>query len=225
MNELSRHVSPTRKATLRLNLGKQLGLQAGDALVVVDVQRDFLPGGALAVADGDRIIPRLNAYLATFTAHRLPVFLTRDWHPYDHCSFKDRGGRWPTHCVRETPGADWPADLQVPDTARVVSKAAEKDREAYSAFEGTALASILGDLNVRRLFVGGLATDYCVRATVLDARKHGLQVVVLNDAVRGVDAQAGDSDRALRDMVAQGAVLYEHVQRVRGKQNGEPLSV
>lgn len=193
-------------------LGKQLGLSAGDALIVVDVQRDFLPGGALPVPNGDAIVPRVNAYMSAFAARELPVVLTRDWHPPDHCSFKPQGGVWPPHCVRDTPGADWPADLQVPPSARIVSKALGKNQEAYSGFEGTSLASLLRDQKIKRVFVCGLATDYCVRATVLDARKHGFQAIVLDDAVRGVEAQPGDSERALADMAASGAILFQPAQ-------------
>ncbi len=113
-------------------LGKRLGLVAHDALLVIDVQRDFLPGGSLAVQDGGAVIAPLNAYLAAFAARHLPLFLTRDWHPTEHCSFHEQGGRWPPHCIQGSVGAQWPADLSIPPTAHIVSKATEKDAEAYS---------------------------------------------------------------------------------------------
>lgn len=191
-----------------LPLDGQLGLRATDALLMVDVQRDFLPGGALAVADGDAIIPPANAYMTAFSARGLPIAMTRDWHPPDHCSFQPQGGPWPPHCVRDTLGADWPANLEIPPGSHVVSKAMAQDRDAYSGFDGTALEAMLRELGVTRVFVAGLATDYCVRATVLDARKLGFEAVVLADAVRGVEAHPGDSARALDDMTSHGATLF-----------------
>jgi nicotinamidase-related amidase len=186
---------------------RKLGLRAGDALIVVDVQRDFLPGGSLAVAAGNQVISRLNAYTAAFEARHLPIFLTRDWHPKNHCSFRSEGGHWPAHGVQGTPGADWPDELTVSPSSHVISKGMRKDVEAYSAFSGTALLQSLHDLQVRRVFVGGLATDYCVRDTVMDARLHGFEVVVLADAVCGVNAAPGDETRAIREMIESGATL------------------
>lgn len=205
--------TPAGSRSNRVALGKKLGLRAGDALIVVDVQRDFLPGGALPVPEGDAVIAPLNAYLAAFAARGLPIFLTRDWHPPNHCSFHEQGGPWPMHCVQDTMGAAWPSELDIPPEARVISKATLPERDAYSGFDGTLLASLLRDLGVQRVFVGGLATDYCVRATVLDARKHGFTVVVLNDAIRGINRQADDTSAALRDMVAQGAILFSRSHR------------
>ncbi len=194
----------------RLALGKQLGLQQGDALLVVDVQRDFLPAGALPVLDGDAVVPRLNAYMATFSAHDLPIFLTRDWHPPNHCSFKDQGGVWPTHCVQNTPGAEWPVELQIPPAARIISKGSDPGIEAYSGFSGTILLELLRSLEVRRVFVGGLATDYCVHDTIMDACNQGFTVVLLADAVRAVNAEAGDATRAVREMIERGVSVFEH---------------
>lgn len=190
-------------------LGERLALQAGDALLCIDVQRDFLPGGALAVSDGARVIEPLNACMAAFAAKRLPVFLSRDWHPLDHCSFAASGGPWPAHCVQDHAGAQWPDALQIPADARIVSKGADRAAEAYSAFAGTGLAAQLRELRIRRLFVGGLATDYCVRASVLDALAEGFDVVVLADAIAAVEVQSGDGERALADMLARGAMLAE----------------
>ena len=181
--------------------------QRGDALVIVDVQNDFLPGGALAVPHGDEVVPVLNRWIERFTARGLPVVATRDWHPPDHCSFRERGGPWPVHCVAGTEGAAFAPALRLPADALVISKATEPDREAYSGFEGTDLAERLRGLGVRRLFVGGLATDYCVLSTVRDARREGFDVVLLEDAVRAVDVQPGDGARALEEMRRLGAEL------------------
>ncbi len=177
----------------------------GDALVLVDVQNDFLPGGSLAVPDGDAVIPVLNRWIARFVAGNLPVFATRDWHPRDHCSFADRGGPWPRHCVAETPGAAFSGDLELPAGAQIVSKATSPDRDAYSGFDGTELAPRLRDLGANRVFVGGLATDYCVRATVLDALREGFAVVLIEDGVRAVDVAPGDGERAVEEMRSAGA--------------------
>lgn len=179
----------------------------GDALVVVDVQNDFLPGGALAVPRGDATIPVLNAWIARFRAAGLPVFATRDWHPPDHCSFQAQGGPWPPHCVAESPGADFAAGLAVPAEAILISKATRPEAEALSGFRGTDLADRLRALGVGRVLVGGLATDYCVRETVLDAIAAGFAVVVLTEAVRAVDVHPGDGDRALDAMRRAGAEL------------------
>jgi len=200
-----------RPARPRPNLHKQLGLRAGDALVIVDVQRDFLPGGSLAVPGGNEVVAPLNAYIAAFEAKQLPIFMTRDWHPANHCSFTEAGGPWPAHCVRDTPGAQWAEGLNVVPSARIISKATEPAAEAYSGFSGTSLLTLLRELQVRRLFVGGLATDYCVHATVLDARSRGFEVVVLADAIRGVNAHPGDETRAIREMLETGATLFHPI--------------
>lgn len=200
-----------RPARPRPSLHKQLGLRAGDALVVVDVQRDFLPGGSLAVPGGNEVVAPLNAYIAAFEAKGLPIFMTRDWHPANHCSFHQAGGPWPAHCVRDTPGAQWAEGLNVVPSARIISKATEPAAEAYSGFSGTSLLTLLRELQVRRLFVGGLATDYCVHATVLDARSRGFDVVVLADAIRGVNAHPGDETRAIREMLETGATLFHPI--------------
>lgn len=190
-------------------LGKQLGLQPGDALIVVDLQRDFLPGGALAVPQADQIVTTINSYLSAFATRNLPIFLTRDWHPANHCSFKQYGGTWPPHCVQGTAGAQWPDGLQVPDSAHVVSKGSDPENDAYSGFEGTSLLDLLHTQKVLRVFVAGVATDYCVRATVLDARRYGLAVVVLAEAIRGINREHGDESRSLREMMEGGAVFFE----------------
>lgn len=189
---------------------ERIRIAAGDALVVTDVQRDFLPGGALAVPHGDEIIPALNRYIAHWRSHALPVVLTRDWHPADHCSFRARGGPWPPHCIAGTPGAAFDPRLDAPASATIVSKATDRDREAYSAFEGTDLEAHLRAVGVRRLFVGGLATEYCVLATVRDALARGFATVVLADAIHPIDVRSGDGRRAEEEMARLGATLVRH---------------
>lgn len=181
--------------------------QAGDALVCVHVQQDFLPGGALPVPHGDEVVPALNAWLDRFRALGLPILATRDWHPPDHCSFTAQGGPWPPHCVAGSAGAQFAEGLRLPPATRVFSGAYWRAPDSYSGFERSDLEAQLRALGVRRLFVGGLATDYCVRATVTAALARGFDVVVLEGAVRGIDAQPGDSARALGEMRGAGAVL------------------
>lgn len=181
-----------------------------DAVIVVDVQNDFCPGGALAVPEGDKIIPSLNALLRR--AECL-IVATRDWHPANHCSFTAQGGIWPAHCVAETRGADFHPTLDRSRLQVIVSKATEADQESYSGFEGTALAEILRKRSVKRVLVGGLATDYCVKATALDARKAGFEVIVLEDAIRGVEVNPGDCERAVEEMRRAGGTFLrtDHV--------------
>lgn len=182
-----------------------LGLHRGDALIIVDLQHDFLPGGALAVTDGDAVIPVLNRAIAAFDGAALPVYATRDWHPADHCSFHAQGGIWPAHCIAGSTGAAFSAALHL-DSASVVDKATTAARDAYSGFEGTDLAAQLQAQQVKRMVVGGLATDYCVLQTVLDARRLGFAVVLLVDAIRAVDVHDGDGARAIAHMVEAGAL-------------------
>jgi nicotinamidase/pyrazinamidase len=177
-----------------------------DAVLIVDVQRDFLPGGALAVPRGDEVVPALNRYLGLARRSRLPVFASRDWHPRNHCSFRAQGGPWPEHCVAGTPGAEFAPALQLRPDAVVISKATRADADAYSAFSGTDLARQLRERGVQRLLVGGLATDYCVLSTVRDALRLGFEVLLLADAVRAVEVKPGDGERAEREMLAAGAV-------------------
>ena len=183
----------------------------GDALLIVDLQRDFLPGGALAVAHGDRVVPVVNECVGLFVARQLPLFATRDWHPPDHCSFAAQGGPWPPHCIAGSAGAAFADGFRLPAEAAVVSKATGAQRDAYSGFEGTDLSSKLRDAGVGRLFVGGLATDYCVLQTVLDARRLGFEVFVLRDAIAAVDAQPGDGERAIERMQQAGARFVDGV--------------
>ena len=181
----------------------------GDALIIVDVQKDFLPGGSLPVAAGDEVIPPLNEYARRFRAAGLPVVATRDWHPPDHRSFAAQGGPWPSHCVAGTDGARFAAALHLPTDTVVVSKAATPENDTYSGFDGNDLAADLRRQGVRRVFVGGLATDYCVLHTVRGALREGFATVLLTDAVRAVDVHPGDGDAAIAEMLALGAVRTE----------------
>jgi nicotinamidase/pyrazinamidase len=181
----------------------------GDALIIADVQNDFLPGGALGIEGGDTVVPVVNAAIAAFEQRELPVVLSRDWHPPDHCSFRARGGPWPPHCVAGTAGAAFSPRLHVPPQATIISKATSVDAEAYSAFSGTPLDTVLRAAGVRRLFIGGLATDYCVLNTVRDARRAGYDVVVLLDAIRAVDVHPGDGESAIAEMRQAGARAVE----------------
>jgi nicotinamidase/pyrazinamidase len=183
---------------------------ARDALLVVDVQNDFCPGGALPVPDGDRVVPVLNAYIERFTAAGYPVFASRDWHPPQTKHFREWGGPWPPHCVQETEGAAFHRALRLPADAVVVTKGTDPEDDGYSAFEGkdeagTRLGEVLRERGVTRLFVGGLATDYCVGASARDALRAGFEVVLLLDAMRGIDVEPGDVARALDGLLRAGA--------------------
>jgi len=180
------------------------------ALLIVDVQNDFCPGGALPVAQGDQVVEPLNRTAQRFTAFGLPVFASRDWHPPETGHFQEHGGTWPVHCVRDTYGAAFHPKLRLPKQTVVLSKGLDPQAEGYSAFEGvtdtgTLLADLLTENGVDHLCIGGLATDYCVQATVMDALARGLLVTVLADGVAGVDVQPGDSQRALEAMRQAGA--------------------
>lgn len=175
------------------------------ALMVVDIQNDFCSGGALPVKKGNKVIEPTNRLTSAFQNKGFPVVFTRDWHPADHCSFKARGGPWPPHCVKNTPGAEFHSSLLVPKDSMIVSKATRRDEEAYSGFQGTGLAERLRKMNVDQLYVAGLATDYCVMNTVLDGLREGFKVGVLTDCVRGVNVRPTDSANAFRTMLAKGA--------------------
>jgi nicotinamidase/pyrazinamidase len=183
--------------------------QAGDALLIIDAQVDFLPGGSLAVAGGDKVIAPLNRSIQRFIACGLPIVATRDWHPPDHSSFSPQGGPWPPHCVAGTPGAAFAPGLRLPPGAQIVSKGTAADRDAYSAFTTPRLGWMLHAAGATHIVVGGLATDYCVLQTVLDALELGFGVVVLRDAVAAVDLQPGDGERALARMAAAGARIVD----------------
>jgi nicotinamidase/pyrazinamidase len=197
------------KALPRESGQPKIRLAPGDALIVVDVQRDFLPGGSLAVPLGDEVIPILNEYIRRFEEHGLPIFATRDWHPADHCSFQAQGGPWPVHCVMESEGARFPSALTLSGPATVISKASRSEQESYSDFAGTDLEARLDALGARRLFIGGLATDYCVLHTVKDALQQRFQVFLLHDAIRAINVHPGDGQRAEQEMMQLGAKPVE----------------
>ena len=175
------------------------------ALVIVDFQNDFTPGGALAVPHGDEIADRINALAASGDFEL--VVATRDWHPADHNSFAEQGGPWPVHCVAGTQGAQLhPALVQQPIDV-IVDKGQASGTDGYSGFEGTNLEALLRDRGITQITVVGLATDYCVKNTALDALRAGFQVTVDHTAVRGVEVEAGDSERALAEVRAAGGVM------------------
>ena len=176
----------------------------GDALVVTDVQNDFVTG-TLAVPGGNAIVAPLNRAIESFQARGLPVVAIRDWHPQGHCSFAATGGPWPEHCVQGSAGAEFVPGLRFGPGVLVVSKGTDPDGEAYSGFKGTSLADQLRARSVRRLFIGGLATDYCILNTVQDAIDAGFAAVVLSDGIRAVDVHPGDGAKAEADMRRAGA--------------------
>jgi nicotinamidase/pyrazinamidase len=187
------------KKDLNLNLNNK------DALIIADIQNDFLLGGALPIPKGDEIIPVLNEYAKIFSQTKAKIVSSRDWHPSNHMSFTTQGGRWPPHCVQETEGATFHPDLKLPKGTEIISKATDPAKEAYSVFDGTGLAEALKSQGVTRVFVGGIATDYCVVNTVRDALKLGYEAVLLADAIRGINVEKGDVDRAIELMLKSGA--------------------
>ena len=178
-------------------------LDDGDALLIVDVQLDFCPGGALPIEGGHEVVPVLNRWIAAADDADVPVFASRDWHPRHHLSFSESGGDWPVHCVQDSDGARFHPGLKLPASATIVTKGVRFDRDQYSAFDETGLGTELRKRGVRRVWVGGLAQDVCVRATVLDARRQGFDAVVIADAIRPVTRAGGD--RANEDMREAGA--------------------
>ena len=182
------------------------------ALLIVDVQNDFCPGGTLAVPEGDKIIDVLNRYIQVFESHHFPVFASRDWHPKNTTHFKEFGGLWPPHCIQQTPGAQFHPRLHLPSTAVIISKGMDKEEESYSAFlatdkDGKQFLDLLKTAQVSALFIGGLATDYCVQSSVLDALQLKFKVYLLVDAIRGVNIKPSDSQKAIERMTKQGAIL------------------
>ena len=174
-----------------------------DALIVVDVQNDFCPGGALAVPEGDDVVPVINRLMPRFRH----VIATQDFHPPKHSSFATQGGPWPEHCVEGTPGAEFHPALEVSRADEIVQKGMDPATDGYSGFAGTDLADRLRARGIRRIFVTGLATDYCVRATAIEAVEHGFDAVVLTDAIRAVGVAPGDGGAALQEMSRAGATL------------------
>jgi len=187
--------------------GAESPLRDGDALLIVDVQRDFCPGGSLPIEDGDAVVPVLNAWIEKARAAGVPVFASRDWHPADHLSFAPQGGQWPVHCVQESEGATFHPGLKLPADATIVTKGNRTDRDQYSAFDATGLADDLKRRGIKRVWIGGLAEDVCVRATALDAAKEGFDTHVIAAATRPVTAAGGEAART--DMRTAGVTLVD----------------
>ena len=191
----------------RTPMTQTVDLVFGDALIIVDMQNDFLPGGSLAVVGSDRIIPVINAYIAKFRMQDRPIITTRDWHPSDHDSFVKQGGPWPAHCIAGSNGAEFSSALRLPETATIVSTGIDKTAEGYSAFAETSLHTYLERAGIKRLFVCGVATDYCVLQTVLDALRLHYRVFLLQDAIKPVNVDPDDGENAINTMLANGAEL------------------
>ena len=188
------------KGTARINN------MAKRALIIVDVQNDFCPGGTLAVKDGDQVVGPLNKLIREFERTGDPIFKSRDWHPATTKHFQKFGGTWPVHCVQNTRGAEFHPDLIDSDRITIISKGLG-DEDSYSAFDGTKLEAMLQELCVEELIIGGLATDYCVKQTVLDGLKNGFKVKAVSEAMRAVEAEPGDGEKAIEEMKAAGAEI------------------
>ncbi|MFQ6125903.1 MAG: nicotinamidase [Candidatus Heimdallarchaeota archaeon] len=184
----------------------QFKIDKKDVFIIVDVQRDFCPEGALPVPDGDKVVPILNEYIKRFQKAGSPIYATRDWHPPNHTSFKPYGGIWPAHCIQNSEGAAFHPDLMLPEDVRIVSKATNPSKEAYSGFDSLQFKEELEQKSIKRIFVGGLATDYCVKSTVLDALKFGFETILLVDAIRGVNVKPRDSEKAIEEMIRKGVL-------------------
>jgi nicotinamidase/pyrazinamidase len=193
-------------------------IQPKSVLLVVDMQNDFLPGGALAVPDGDTIVPVINDYIHLFIEADMPVIATRDWHPPETVHFRSGGGNWPAHCIAGTEGAEFAPDLELPDDVIVMSKGMDPSEDGYSAFlaqdeDGRSLEEILDELGVEHIYIAGLALDYCVKASARDAQNQGRDITVLIDATRAVNQEIHDAEETIEELVRKGGVLatLEHV--------------
>jgi nicotinamidase/pyrazinamidase len=180
------------------------------SLILIDVQNDFCSGGALPVPDGNAIIPILNNYIQTFTKTNNPIIATRDWHPKKTKHFELYGGKWPIHCVQNSWGAEFHPDLKLPSNTIIISAGMNPDEDGYSGFEGIdqqnrSLYDVLKAINVSKLSIGGLATEYCVKATIINALQYGFEVNLLTDAIRGINLQPSDSNNAILEMEQKGA--------------------
>jgi len=192
------------------------------ALLVVDIQNDFCPGGALGVPEGDQIIPTINKYIKFFSQKKLPVLVTRDWHPVRSRHFRDFGGVWPIHCIQNTSGAAFHSALKLPVQTLFFYKGMDPLRESYSAFQaedgkGVSFLRTLNSYGIKELFIAGLATDYCVKFSALDAIKRKFKVTILIDAIKGVDLRRGDSEKALQQIFKKGAKSMDFDKLVKGR--------
>ncbi len=180
------------------------------ALLIVDLQNDFSPGGALGVPGADKVVPVINKYIRIFSKKRLPIFASRDWHPIKTGHFKDFGGAWPVHCIHNSKGAQFHPKLKLPKEAIFLYKGMDPHKDSYSVFQaedksGRRFPNILETLKIEELYIGGLATDYCVKFSAKDALKNGFKVRLLFDAIKGVDLKTGDSELAIKELVKLGA--------------------
>jgi len=180
------------------------------AFLIVDVQNDFCPGGALPVPEGDKVVPVINDIISVCVGRKMPIFASRDWHPPNHCSFKEQSGPWPAHCVQSTKGAEFHYKLRLPQNYyTLISKATKSDTDSYSAFGGTDLEEQLRETGIKKLFIGGLALDYCVKATALDGNKIGFDVVVFENATRAVNINPDDGWHAKVEMWDTGIKIMD----------------
>jgi len=182
-------------------------LRKNDALVIVDVQNDFCAGGSLATADGEEVAATLSTVARQFSQKNLRIFATQDWHPEGHSSFQAQGGPWPQHCVEDSAGAAFHPNLRLPVGSSIVRKGSDTNVDAYSGFLDSNLEELLRAAEAKRLVVGGIATEYCVLNTVLDARKLGFDTYVLKDAIAAVNVEEGDGAAAIKKMEDAGATL------------------
>jgi nicotinamidase/pyrazinamidase len=180
-------------------------LRKGDGLLIVDVQNDFCPGGALPITEGDRVVPILNQWIEAALKIGIPIYASRDWHPVRHVSFKDQGGQWPPHCIEDSKGARFHPDLRLPENTIKITKGVRLDKDQNSAFDQTGLAAQLRRDGVKRLWIGGLAQDVCVLASVLDARKEGFVAKVIKEGIRPVTPEGGKE--AITKMKEAGAEI------------------
>ncbi len=185
----------------------RLRLTPFDGLIVVDMQKDFSSAGALPVPGMEEVVPVINRYVKLFSSKDLPIFATRDWHPENHISFKENGGMWPRHCVQWSRGAEFVEGLELPPGTFIINKADRPELEAYSGFQGTILDSLLRERGVKRLFICGVATDYCVKNTALGGINLGYQVFILSDGIRGVSPQT--TKRAEEELLLRGAIFVK----------------
>ena len=193
------------KQSTSTKIGSSVKIAEGDALIIVDVQNDFCPGGASPVEDGDAVATKLSDTSMLFHANKGRVFVSQEWHPTNHSSFQDNGGTWPTHCVRGTAGAAFHPNLRLPVGSMIIRKGEDPAKMGFSAFEDSSLNSHLRRLDIRRVFVGGIPTEYSVQHTVVDAIQNGFVTHLLTDGVSGYNANPDDSDRAIESMAANGA--------------------
>jgi nicotinamidase/pyrazinamidase len=197
------------------------------ALLIVDVQNDFCPGGALGVPEGDKIIPPINKYIKIFSQKKIPIFVTRDWHPVKTKHFKDFGGIWPVHCIQNSRGAAFHPKLKLPKDAIFLYKGMDPEKDSYSSFHaedisGMKFLNILKRLGIREIYIGGLATDYCIKYSAKDALKNGFKVNVLIDAIKGVNLKPKDSENAIKGIVKMGTkkINLSYFQRTVSQRGG-----